>query len=133
VFGVMMFGTRLALPVLLRWWGEATISISFLILAAGATVMCLAPGAGWKTIGLVIVGLGAAPLYPLTVDRFYLRAGHALDAIALGAYCALASGVAVTLGPLALGVLADSVGLRWALLIVPALATLGAFTQRSSH
>jgi hypothetical protein len=28
-------------------------------------------------------------------------------------------------------VLADSVGLRWALLVVPALAAIGAFTQRS--
>ncbi|MGB8859511.1 MAG: MFS transporter [Ilumatobacteraceae bacterium] len=131
VFGVMMFATRMALPTLLRWWGDTAISISFLILAAGATTMCLAPGAGWKTVGLVIVGLGAAPLYPLTVDRFYLRADHALDAVSLGAYCALASGVAVTLGPLALGILADSVGLRWALLIVPGLAAIGAFTQRS--
>jgi predicted MFS family arabinose efflux permease len=133
VFGVMMFGTRIALPVLLRWWGDATVSISFLILGLGASVMCFAPGIAWKTVGLVIVGLGAAPLYPLTVDRFYLRAAHGLDAIALGAYCALASGVAVTLGPLALGVLADAVGLRWALLIVPVLSVLGAFTQRSSR
>lgn len=132
VFGVMMFATRVSIPLLLRWWGEATVAISFAFLGLGATVMCLAPGAGWKTVGLVIVGLGAAPLYPLTVDRFYLRAGYALDPVALGAYCALASGVAVTLGPLALGVLADAVSLRWALLIVPALCALGAFTQRSS-
>ena len=83
--------------------------------------MCFAPGLPLKVIGLVIVGLGGAPLYPLTVDRFYQRAGHALDAVSLGAFCALASGVAVTLGPLALGVLADSVGLRWALLVVPVL------------
>ena len=131
VFGLMMFGTRLALPTLLRWWGDATIAYSFVILGIGATVMCVGPGLGWKTFGLVIVGFGGAPLYPLTVDRFYLRAGGRLDAVALGAYCALASGVAVTLGPLALGVLADTVGLRWALLIVPVLAGTGAFTQRS--
>ena len=48
----------------------------------------------------------------------------------MGAYCALASGVAVTLGPLALGVLADAVGLRWAMLVVPVLAAVGAVTQR---
>ena len=84
-----------------------------------------------RLVGLVIVGFGGAPLYPLTVNRFYQRSGHALDAVALGAYCALASGVAVTLGPLALGALADSVGLRWAILIVPVLAAVGAFTQRS--
>lgn len=131
VFGVMMFATRMALPLLQRWWGENTIAYSFLIIGAGALVMCFAPGQWWKTVGLVIVGLGGAPLYPLTIDRFYHRAGHALDAVTLGAFCALASGVAVTLGPLALGVLADSVGLRWALLVVPCLAAVGAFTQRS--
>ncbi len=130
IFGVMMFATRIALPTLLRWWGDATISYSFMIIGVGATVMCLAPGLGWKTMALVFVGFGAAPLYPLTVDRFYRRADHALDAVALGAYCALASGVAVTLGPLALGVLADAIGLRWALLVVPALAAVGAVTQR---
>ena len=131
VFGVMMFATRLFLPTLLRWWGEATVAYSFLIIGAGAAVMCFAPGVWLKTLGLVFVGIGGAPLYPLTVDRFYLRAAHALDAVALGAFCALASGVAVTLGPLALGVLADSVGLRWALLVVPVLSAIGAFTQRS--
>ncbi len=131
VFGVMMFVTRLKLPLLLRWWGDAVVSYSFLVLGAGALIMCFAPGYWWKTAGLVVVGFGGAPLYPLTVDRFYHRAGHALDAVSLGAFCALASGVAVTLGPLALGVLADSVGLRWALLVVPVLSAVGAFTQRS--
>ena len=129
VFGVMMFATRVALPTLLRWWGDATISYSFAILGVGATVMCFGPGLVWKTGGLVLVGFGGAPLYPLTVDRFYRRADHALDAVALGAYCALASGVAIVLGPLALGVLADVVSLRWALLVVPVLAAIGAVTQ----
>jgi len=133
VFGVMMFATRVAIPTLLRWWGESTISYSFVIIGFGATVMCFGPNLGWKTVGLVLVGFGGAPLYPLTVDRFYRRADHALDAVALGAYCALASGVAVTVGPLALGVLADAIGLRWALLVVPALAAMGAVTQRASR
>jgi predicted MFS family arabinose efflux permease len=130
VFGVMMFSTRFALPVLLRLWGEGTLACSFVIIGAGAAVMCFAPGLAWKTVGLTIVGLGGAPLYPLTVDRFYQRAGQQLDAVSLGAYCALASGVAVTAGPLALGVLADTVGLRWAILVVPVLAAVGAVTQR---
>jgi len=133
VFGIMFFVTRLRLPTLQRWFGGATISLSFLVIGSGALVMCLAPGLPWKVLGLVVVGLGGAPLYPLTVDRLYRRAGDAVDSVALGAYCALASGVAVTLGPLALGVLADSVGLRWGLLIVPVLAAVGAVTNRPRH
>jgi len=53
-----------------------------------------------------------------------------MDSVSLGAYAALASGVAVTIGPLALGVLADSVGLRRAILIAPVFALIGAVTQR---
>ena len=130
VFGVMMFSTRLALPTVLRLFGAATVSLGFVIVGIGAATMCFAPGLPLKVVGLVAVGLGGAPLYPLTVDRFYHRAGHALDAVSLGAYCALASGAAVTAGPLVLGALADAVGLRWALLVVPVLAAIGAATQR---
>jgi MFS family permease len=130
VFGVMMFSTRLALPMLLRTFGRATVSLSFVVTGAGALVMCFAPGLAWKVAGLTLVGLGGAPLYPLTVDRFYVRAGFRLDSLSMGAYCALASGVAVTVGPLALGVVADAVGLRWAILVVPVLAAVGAITQR---
>jgi MFS family permease len=116
--------------VLLRWLGDSTIMVSFVAAGFGAALMCLGPGLAARVIGLAIVGGGAAPLYPLTVDRLYAQVGDALDSVTLGAYCALASGVAVTIGPLLLGVLADRVGLRWAILIVPALALLGAMTQR---
>jgi MFS family permease len=130
VFGVMMFVSRLLLPRLIAVFGEATVSISFIVIGAGAAVMCFAPGIAAKTAGLTIVGFGGGPLYPMTVDRFYARVGHRLDSVAMGAYCALASGVAVTLGPLALGVVADRFTLRWAILVVPVLAALGAVTQR---
>ncbi|MEI8237897.1 MAG: hypothetical protein WCI22_00620 [Actinomycetota bacterium] len=53
-------------------------------------------------VGLTVAGFGGGPLYPLTVDAFYAKAGHRLD----------------------------SVRLRWALLVVPALAVIGAATQR---
>lgn len=129
-FGVMMFVVRLLLPRALTRWGTATVPIGFLVLTVGAGMMCLAPGLPLKVLGLTVVGVGAGPLYPLTVDRFYARAGHRLDSVSLGAYCALASGAAVTAGPLVLGALADTVSLRWAILVVPALAVLGAVTQR---
>lgn len=131
VFGVMMFVVRLLLPPLLARWSRSIIPVSFLVLAAGAVTMCLAPGLPLKVLGLTVVGIGGGPLYPLTVDRFYERAGHRLDSVSLGAYCALASGAAVCIGPIAMGALSDSVGLRWAILVVPALAVLGAVTQRS--
>ena len=130
VFGVMMFLSRVVLPTTMRYLGDATISVSFAALAVGALVMCFAPGLLPRVAGLTLVGFGGAPLYPLTVDRLYASAEHKIDSISLGAICILASGVAVTLGPLALGVLADSVGLRLALLIVPVVGVIGAITQR---
>jgi MFS family permease len=130
VFGIMMFTARMVLPRLLARFGAATISVSFVTIGTGALVMCFAPGLPLKVLGLTIVGFGGGPLYPLTVDKFYAQAGDALDSVSMGAYCALASGAAVTIGPLVLGVLADMVGLRWALLVVPALAAVGAITQR---
>nr|MDP9463123.1 MFS transporter [Actinomycetota bacterium] len=133
VFGVSMFLSRLALPTVIRYLGDATITISFVALAIGGLVMCFAPGLLPRVAGLTIVGFGGAPLYPLTVDRLYASAEHKIDSISLGAICALASGAAVTLGPLALGILADSVGLRRALLIVPVIAVVGAITQRPAR
>jgi predicted MFS family arabinose efflux permease len=130
VFGVTMFVSRLLLAKVVAVLGEWTVPVSFVIIGAGAAMMCFAPGIAPKTLGLAVAGFGGGSLYPLTVDRFYSRVGHRLDSVAMGAYCALASGVAVTLGPLALGVAADSFTLRWAILVVPALAAIGAVTQR---
>lgn len=130
VFGVMMFVVRLLLPPLMRRLGAWTVPLGFVVIGTGAALMCFAPGLPLKVLALTVVGIGGSPLYPLTVDAFYAKVGHRLDSVALGAFCALASGAAVTLGPLVMGALADAVGLRWAILIVPALAAVGAVTQR---
>jgi predicted MFS family arabinose efflux permease len=132
-FGVAMFLSRLAMPTIVRYLGDATVMVSFLVLACGALIMCFAPGLLPRVAGLTIIGFGGASLYPLTVDRLYASAEHKIDSISLGAICILASGTAVTLGPLTLGVLADQVGLRRALLIVPVAGVVGAFTQRPAR
>jgi len=129
-FGVTMFVGRINLPFVLRHLGSAAISAGFILAGVGAATMCFAPSLAAKVVGLAIVGFGGGLLYPLTVDRFYEVADHVMDSVSLGAYAALASGAAVTIGPLALGVLADSVGLRRAILIAPVFALVGAVTQR---
>jgi MFS family permease len=132
-FGVAMFVSRLVMPRVMAITRSATVPLSFLVVGLGALIMCLAPGIALKTVGVVTVGFGGGPLYPLTVDRLYARAEGAVDSISLGAICALASGVAIVIGPLATGLLADAFTLRWAILVVPILATIGAFTQRHAH
>ncbi len=129
-FALTMFASRLLLPSIVLLFGARTIAVSFIGTGLGALVMVLGPNSLVQTVGLAIIGFAAGPLYPLTVDRFYAEVGDQLDSVTLGGYCSLASGVAVTLGPLALGVLSDLVGLRWALLAVPAVCLVGAVTQR---
>ncbi len=128
-FGVAMFLSRQVVPRVVGVFGDAAVSTCFIMLGIGSVVMVFGGGLLPRVAGLAIVGLGAGPLYPLDVDRLYLAAEHKIDTISLGAICMLAAGVAITLGPLALGVLADSIGLRTALLIVPASCVLGAITQ----
>ena len=96
------------MPSVVRLFGDATVMVSFITTGVGALVMCFAPGLLPRVAGLIIVGFGGAPLYPLTVDRLYASAEHKIDSISLGAICILASGTAVTLGPLAMGVLSDA-------------------------
>ncbi len=128
-FGVAMFLSRQVVPRIVRRFGDAAVSSCFIILAIGSLLMVFGGGLLPRVLGLTIVGVGAGPLYPLDVDRLYLAAEHKIDSVSLGAICILAAGVAITLGPLALGVLADSIGLRRALLIVPASCVVGAITQ----
>lgn len=128
-FGVAMFLSRLVVPRLVRTFGDASVSNCFILLAIGSLVMVYGGGLMPRVVGLAIVGIGAGPLYPLNVDQLFLNAEHKIDSISLGAICMLAAGIAITLGPLALGVLADAIGLRSALLIVPVSCALGAITQ----
>jgi predicted MFS family arabinose efflux permease len=128
IWGLFLFVTRMRLPHIVAMFGPWTRSIAFATAAVGAVVMWAGPGLWIRALGLTIVALGAGLLYPLAVDQLYER-GDA-DAVTLGFVTALASGVGVTIGPLLLGVLADSVGLRHALLFVPILAVVGVYTAR---
>jgi fucose permease len=75
--------------------------------------------------GLFVVGLGVAMLYPLGLSLAIEAASERSDTAS--ARIIVAGGLAILLMPAALGRLADSVGLRTALLLVPALV-LGSFS-----
>ena len=132
-FAITMSVARMKIDVLVRWFGERTTALCYSFVLAGVIVLCVVPSLPVRAAALGLCGVGAGPLYPLTVDRFYVRVGDALDSATLSAYCALASGVAITIGPLALGVLSDVADLRWAVLVVPALAVVGLVTQRPKY
>jgi fucose permease len=77
------------------------------------------PAPAPAVVSLLLSGLGVALLYPVIVaqalDVWTARPERA------AARCTLASGVAIGAGPLLLGVLADTAGLRTAMLLAPLL------------
>jgi fucose permease len=75
-----------------------------------------------SVIGLFVLGLGVALLYPLTLGFAIAAAGGRSDAAS--ARFMLAIGLAILSMPLLLGALADEVGLHKAHLMVPALVAL---------
>ena len=79
-----------------------------------------------SVVGLVVLGLGTALLYPLTLGFAICVAGR-LGEVA-SARASLASGVAILIMPMALGTLADGLGLRLACLFLLALPPVGALS-----
>ncbi len=128
IWGLFLFLVRMSLPRIVAVFGPWTRSVGFGLAACGALLMWTGPGLWMRVLGLTIVAIGAAGLYPLAVEGLYERAGA--DTVSLGFVTAIASGTAVTVGPLLLGVLADVVSLRHGLLFVPALALIGVYTAR---
>ncbi|WP_165950530.1 MFS transporter, partial [Actinomadura sp. GC306] len=85
---------------------------------AGFAVLWAAP-APVAVAGLLVTGLGVALLYPVILARSL--AAWPAQPVRAAARCALASGVAIGLAPLALGTLADLTTLRAAVFVAPAL------------
>jgi fucose permease len=127
----MLIG-RIALRVLVRRAALARLLAAalalvfagFLIYWGVAAQMGFAPAA---ILGIFVIGLGVAPLYPL-VTNFAIGAAPAgipgaRDLAAMR--MAIAFGTALLLAPIALGALADEVGLGPAHLALPALILAG--------
>ncbi|MBA4097647.1 MAG: hypothetical protein C0484_12885 [Rhodospirillum sp.] len=114
--------------IALRWL-VARVALRWLLIAALALTFAgflIYWGVSWPPAaiaGVIVIGLGIAPLYPLVTD-FAIGAAPAsvpgardLAAMRL----AIAFGLALLLAPIALGALADEVGLGRAHLALPTL------------
>jgi MFS family permease len=123
VFGLALFSSRVLTPRLSPLIGPALREWCLAATGVGALLLWVVPSLPGKVIVLAMLGLTAGPLYSASVDRLYAAAPHA-DTSSVGTLAALASGTAVTTSPLALGVIADVVGLRTAILIVPVIAAV---------
>lgn len=124
LFYAAMLTGRVASGVLVRRVDAARlVALSLAVTAAGAGVHALSTAPAAALVGLVLLGLGVAALFPLGLS---LAVAAAPDRAAeVSGRCVVAGSAAVLLGPLVVGQLADGVGLRPALVVVP-VALLGA-------
>ncbi len=85
----------------------------------GFLVFWTVPSIGGAAVGLLLAGGGVALMFPALLARAV--SAQPLTPDRTTRLCALMSGLAIGLAPLVLARLADSVGLRSAYLVVPAL------------
>jgi len=127
-FPVAMFLGRLAGSRLIRRFPASRILPGAFALQLAGFVLYFTAGEAIQALaGLFVLGLGVSALYPLLFGFAMEAAGSLTDRGS--ARSLLSASVAILTMPAALGVLADSVGLHTAHLIIPVLtiATAGVY------
>jgi MFS family permease len=123
-FAVGVLAGRFATPyVLLRISGARLTQLGFVTAGIGGLLLWAADPLAIRLAALAIVGIGVAPIYPLVMEQLFATAPD--EQARLSAAAAMASGLAISVGPLVLGIFADAVGLRSAILGLAVAATVG--------
>lgn len=119
-FGAMLAGRVSGALLARRHPAERLVAGALGVTAAGLLLAAATTAAPAVLLALVLLGLGVSVLFPLGLS---LAVAAAPDASAVvSARCVTAGGTAILLGPLVIGRLADGVGLRTALLVLPVTA-----------
>jgi hypothetical protein len=114
-------------PLRVRSWSPVVPSGA--LAAAGTLLVSLFDSPGVVALGLVVAGLGVAPLYPVTLAALVATPG--LSPARLAAIGALASGTAILVAPAALALVARVVEIRTAYLVtLPLIAVLFVLSRR---
>lgn len=117
-FLVGMAAMRWASAPLLRRFTVERIAMSGIVVAVAGQVLLLMTTTPLQAfVSLLVLGAGAGPQYPLWMSKSLEVAGAGADRAA--AALSVGLGVTVALGPFALGVLSDSVGVRAAYAVIP--------------
>jgi MFS family permease len=101
------------------------------VAVAGFAIFWFADVAWLATIGLGVIGLGIALMYPLTVARYVAAAPT--SSTRASARAALGSGVAIAVAPFVLATISDATGLHAAYLLVPVLCAALVINTRLIH
>ena len=113
----MIIGRIVSSRLLDRLGARLVLMVSIILGLLGFLMFWAVPFPAVSIAGLLVSGLGVASLYPTNL-ALSIDASNGLKALA-GSRSTLASGIAVLLMPLLLGVLADNLGIRPAFLIMP--------------
>lgn len=116
----------------IRYRGWSPVFPSGALAACGTLLVSLFDSPALVALGLVVAGLGVAPLYPVTLAALVATPG--LSSARLAAVGAMASGTAILIAPALLAVLARVVDLRTAYLVtLPLIAVLFLLSRRSDR
>ena len=131
-FGAMLTGRVAGALLTRRRPPEQLLVVAFGTVAAGLGVAAVTTSAPAVLAALVLLGLGISVVFPLGISLAVAAAPS--QAATVSGRCVTAGSLAVLLGPLVVGRLADVVGLRPALLVLPvALLAAGPLLRASRH
>lgn len=124
VIAGMAIGRALASRLTRRASVDTLLAGTIVLAGTGWLVMWLATDVRVATAGLLVLGLGLALQFPLSISRLMAVSAGRLDA-ATG-WASLGAGLASGVAPFVLGALADAVGPHRGFLLVPGLLALAA-------
>jgi len=115
-----------------HWRSVPPVVVGGSLAIVGTLLVSLFNAPALIAIGLVVAGIGVAPLYPVTIAALVAMPG--LSPTRLAALGALASGTAILITPAALAALARVMDLRLAYLItIPLLLALFALSRQTGR
>ncbi|HEY7323488.1 MAG TPA: MFS transporter [Streptosporangiaceae bacterium] len=110
--GAGLVGDVILIRLLERWDGRRVLRVSVPLALGLFPAFLLVPGIGPKLVLLALLTIATAPWYPVLQAELYgSLPGHSGLAVSLTSVASLAGG----LGPLIVGVLAQRLGLGWAM------------------
>ena len=121
-----MLVSRSLVPRMVAWFGPKLEAIAFGGVATGGLVLMYGQLTLVRCLAVPLISFAIGPMYTLGVERLFIRGGaNAENSANLSSLAAVASGVAITLGPLVVGLAGDVFGLRRALWLIPIGAVVG--------